>query len=70
MQIEPKTEFGEVGKCLSDLMKYFDLWDFVERWRMKQEEWLSRPLILVESKDVVDTINEGFQLLPELMIDF
>lgn len=56
----PYTDFSEIGTCLSDLMKYYDLWDFAERWKLKQEEWITRPIIFMESKDVVDTINEGF----------
>lgn len=41
-------------------MKYYDLWDFAERWKLRYEEWTTRPVVFMESKEVVDTLNEGF----------
>ena len=60
LQINEITNFSEIGLCLNNLMKYYDLWDFAERWKFKYEEWVSRPFMFIEAKEVVDTINEGF----------
>ncbi|KAL4475987.1 hypothetical protein ABPG72_007873 [Tetrahymena utriculariae] len=70
LKMSPITNFCEIEICLNDLMKYYDLWDFAERWKLRYEEWTTRPLVFMESKEVVDTLNEGFQLLPDLILDF
>ncbi|KAL4432506.1 hypothetical protein ABPG74_013360, partial [Tetrahymena malaccensis] len=70
LKMNPITNFCEIEICLNDLMKYYDLWDFAERWKLRYEEWTTRPLVFMESKEVVDTLNEGFQLLPDLILDF